>query len=138
MTAAASLTVAYRDLFKTGSRPYLYLWVTGVNGRSGAIPGLVDSGADQVSLPDGFAPLMGYADGDLDEIDGTGADGSATWRRARQASSAYVPEMPAHVFSFVPIFTPGDTALWGRQDFFATFAVSFDEPAQRFDLTAWA
>ena len=137
MVAGATLTVPYRDLFGNGSRPYLYLIVTGVNQASGPIPGIVDSGADQFSLPDGFAPLMGYADADLEEIDGTGADGGAKWRRAKQPSTAIVPEFPAAVISFVPIFTPGDMALWGRHDFFASFAVSFNEPGQTFDIQPW-
>lgn len=54
------LVVAYRDLGFGAARPYLVLSVTGVNGQTGLVAGLIDSGADNTVLPAGYAPLMGY------------------------------------------------------------------------------
>ena len=51
----------YTDPFGTGSkRPYLVLHVTGPSGASGAIVGVVDSGADSTCLPFSYGSLMGY------------------------------------------------------------------------------
>jgi len=54
------LVVPYRELGFGGARPYLFLHVTGLNGRDRVIPGLVDSGADSSVLPAGYAPILGY------------------------------------------------------------------------------
>ena len=56
----ATYTLPYRDVLGHGHRPYLALQITGVNGRSGAVWGLVDSGADSSCLPLDFARLMDY------------------------------------------------------------------------------
>ncbi len=50
----------YTDPFGNGTRPYLALHVTGINGTSGRIVGLLDTGADTTLLPLGYASLMGY------------------------------------------------------------------------------
>jgi hypothetical protein len=91
---ADPLVIAYRDFGWGGARPYLVLHVTGINGQSGLIPGLLDSGADNTVLPAGYAPLMGYTGDDLVTMQGTQVGGSITLRNATQPSRAYVPEIP--------------------------------------------
>jgi hypothetical protein len=73
-----SLLIAYRDFGWGGVRPYLVLHVTGINGASGLIPGLLDTGADSTVLPAGYAPLMGYTASDLETKQGTQVGGSVT------------------------------------------------------------
>lgn len=41
-------------------RPYLWIRVTGPNGRGAVIRGLVDTGADTCVLPLDYAHAMGY------------------------------------------------------------------------------
>ena len=96
--------------------------------------GLVDSGADTSCFPDGFAPLMGFADSDLEQISGTQAGGATVFRRAKQPVEAWLPEMPGRRIKIQPTFTGGSQALWGRGDFFAAFHVSFDEPGQSLEV----
>lgn len=55
------LVVPYSELGFGGARPYLFLQVTGLDGRGRTIPGLIDSGADNSVLPAGYAPIMGYS-----------------------------------------------------------------------------
>jgi len=128
--------VAYRDFGWGGVRPYLVLQVTGPNGRSGLIPGLLDSGADNTVLPAGYAPLMGYAGGDLVTSQGTQVGGSVTLRNATTPSRAYVPEMPNVVFPILPCFVHGcQNALWGRSDLMQQFDVTIMDRRQQFALT---
>jgi hypothetical protein len=96
--------------------------------------GLVDSGADTSCFPDGFAPLMGFADSDLEQIPGTQAGGATVFRRANQPVEAWLPEMPGRRITIQPTFTGGRQALWGRGDFFVAFRVSFDELGQSFEV----
>ncbi|WP_249021043.1 hypothetical protein [Conexibacter sp. S30A1] len=110
--------------------------VTGINGESGPLWGLVDSGADRTSLPLGYATLMGYGVEDLTMETGTGANGEFTMHVASRASTAVVPEIPQHVVEFAPIFLPGArTVLWGRRDFMRRFTVSIMESSQHFAIT---
>jgi hypothetical protein len=97
--------------------------------------GLVDSGADDSCFPDGYAPLMGFADSDLESFAGTQAGGEAIFRCAKQSVEAWLPEMPERRIKFQPTFIGGRQALWGRGDFFAAFRVSFDEPGESFEVT---
>jgi hypothetical protein len=128
----------YRNAFGNGFRPYLGLHVTGPNGQSGPIVGLVDSGADKTSLPAGFATLMGYTGQDLEPDTMGVADGTTTpvWN-AKKPASAYVVGLPDPVFELYPTFVQGNnvTPLWGRADFFQIFTVGFDEPNQRLTLS---
>lgn len=133
---ADSLTVAYRDFGLGGSRPYLVLDVTGINGKSGRVLGLLDSGADRTVLPVGYAPLMGYTGADLDTTQGTQVGGSLTLRNAKTPAQAYIPEIPGLTFEIWPSFVQGcQTALWGRADFMRQFNITIMERAQQFVLT---
>lgn len=135
-TAGDTLTVEYRDFAGGVLRPYLFLHITGINGRSGVIPGLLDCGADNTVLPAGYAPLMGYTAADLDTSQGTQVGGSVTLRTATKASKAYVPEIPDLVFDMKPCFIQGcQNALWGRADLMQHFDVTIMERTQRFSLT---
>lgn len=130
------LVVAYRDLGLGGSRPYLVLHITGLNGRGGLIPGLIDSGADSTVLPAGYASLMGYAAADLRTQPGTQVGGSVTLRIATRPSSAYVPELPNVPFNITPCFVQGcQTALWGRSDLMQQFDVLISDRRQVFELS---
>jgi hypothetical protein len=109
--------------------------VTGINGQSGAIPGIVDSGADSTSLPFSYAALMGYDDQTLaEEIFGQ-AEGTGIGYRATRPSVAVVPEIPDKPFDFFPQFIRNsDTALWGRMDFMMHFEVTIREFSQSFSI----
>ncbi len=133
---ATPLLVAYRDFGWGGVRPYLVLHVTGINGSSGVIPGLLDSGADRTVLPAGYATLMGYTAADLVTVQGTQVGGSVTLRNATKPSMAYVPEIPDLVFPINPCFVQGcQNALWGRCDLMKQFDITIMERAQQFSLT---
>jgi hypothetical protein len=130
------LVVPYRELGVGGSRPYLFLHVTGLDGLGRMIPGLIDSGADSTVLPAGYAPLLGYAHGDLVFEQGTQVAGSVALRRATKASRAYVPEFPDLVFDLAPLFVEGcQHALWGRADLMWHFDVTIMERRRRFTLS---
>ena len=131
-----SLIVPYRDFGLGGVRPYLVLHVTGINGKAGLIPGLIDSGADSTVLPAGYAPLMGYAPADLDTVQGVQVGGSVTLRNAKRSSEAYVPEISDLVFPVKPCFVQGcQIALWGRSDLMQHFDITIMDRNQQFSLT---
>jgi Retroviral aspartyl protease len=131
-----SLLIAYRDFGWGGVRPYLVLHVTGINGASGLLPGLLDTGADSTVLPAGYAPLMGYTATDLETMQGTQVGGSVTLKNAKSPSKAYVPEIPDLVFDIRPCFVQGcQNALWGRADLLKNFDVTIMERKQQFLLT---
>lgn len=132
----ASLVVPYRNFGLGGVRPYLVLLVTGVNGRSGSIAGLIDSGADNTVLPAGYAPLMGYTAAGLEAEQGNQVSGSVTLRHAIEPSQAYVPQIADLVFPIKPCFVQGcQIALWGRADLMQHFDITIMERAQQFTLT---
>jgi hypothetical protein len=128
--------IGYRDFGQGGPRPYLVMHVTGINGRSGRLWGLVDSGADRTSMPFGFATLMGYGPQDLTVQQGLGAGGTFTCYVAHALSTAIVPEIPGPVVSFAPMFVQGSkTVLWGRTDFMSRFDVTILERSSQFSIT---
>jgi hypothetical protein len=133
-----SLELAYTDFFGRGSRPYLAMQVTGINGQSGPIVGLLDSGADTTALPTGYAALMGYQAAQLERIEVGTAKGSGHGWRAVQPCTATVAGAtpPFLTLSLNPIFVETAHPLWGRRDVMAMFtAVAIEETAQRFTLT---
>lgn len=133
---ADSLTVAYRDFGWGGARPYLVLHVTGVNGRWGLIPGLLDSGADNTVLPIGYASLMGYTGDDLVAAQGTQVGGSVTLWNALKPSKAYIPEMADLVFDISPCFVEGcRNALWGRADLMQHFDITIMNRRRLFTIS---
>jgi hypothetical protein len=128
-------TLPYRDVFQTGYRPYLAVHVTAPSGRSGDVVGVVDSGADSTSLPEGFAALMGYDASELLYAQGEGAGGAIDTWRAQRPCTAYVVGLSQFEFEFYPSFIAGgQDVLWGRADLFRTFGVMFEEEQQRFTL----
>ncbi len=130
------LVVPYRELGLGGARPYLFLHVTGLDGRGRMIPGLIDSGADSSVLPVGYAPIMGYSGTDLAVVQGSQVSGSVTLRRAITPATAYVPEFPDLAFDMSPFFVDGcQHALWGRADLMLHFDVTIMERLQQFLLS---
>lgn len=132
---AQPFVIGYRDFGQGGVRPYLVMQLTGINGASGPVWGLVDSGADLTSLPFEFATLMGYSAGDLQMSQGIQAGGTMTTYRALSPCSATIPEIPSVTVSLSPVFIQGSrTILWGRQDFMQHFDVTIMESRQCFSL----
>jgi hypothetical protein len=129
-------SLAYRAAFPGAPiRPNLTLHLTGPNGRSGEVTGVVDSGADQTSLPLGYASLMGYTGANLATDTAATAGGSTAVFVAQEPVHAYVVGLPAITFELFPMFAKGSSmVLWGREDFFTVFRVFFDEATQRFSL----
>lgn len=125
------LLIPYRELGFGGARPYLFLHLTGLDGRGRMTPGLIDSGADSSVLPAGYAPLLGYGRTDLDRVEGTQVGGSVTLLRATRPSTAYVPEFPELAFEMAPFFVHGcQHALWGRADLMRHFDITISERRQ--------
>lgn len=110
--------------------------LVGINGRSGNVIGIVDSGADASCLPFDYATLMGYTVETLHEEAFLQVGGSATAYRATEPCSAFVPEIPEVVVEMYPLFVRGaEMILWGRTDFMAEFDVRLMEKAQVFTIT---
>jgi hypothetical protein len=133
-----SLELVHTDFFGHGSRPYLVMQVTGINGRSGPIVGLLDSGADTTALPTGYAALMGCQAGQLERIEVGTAQGSGHGWRAVQPCTATVAGAtpPFLTLPLTPIFVETAHPLWGWRDVMRMFtAVAIEEAAQRFTLT---
>jgi hypothetical protein len=126
--------LAYSDPFGNGARPYLALHLTGINGASGAVVGLLDSGADVTSLPLGYASLMGYRPETLTSMIIGTAGAPAQAHRANQPCAAEVIGIEGVKFELHPVFVSNATPLWGRSDFMRIFRVLFDEVGQRFEL----
>ena len=131
-------TIAYRSIVAGDlARPILVMQVTGINGRSGMVPGIVDSGADTSSFPFDYAQLMGYGTTTLVTETFEQAGGSGNGYRALRARTAVVPEIPGTVVSMTPSFIPGSgVVLWGRTDFMMAFDVTVSESNQQFTITA--
>jgi hypothetical protein len=116
-------------------RPYLVLHVTGLNGESGDIIGIVDSGADITSLPLDYASLMGYAAADLRSESVEGVGGATSAFHATKPVLASVAGLDDSPFDLNPCFVDGnDMVLWGRSDFFKQFIVAFNENEQNFTI----
>jgi hypothetical protein len=110
--------------------------VTGINGQSGAVIGLVDSGADTTSFPLGYASLMGYSAATLTQQPSVGVAGATNSYLATVPCSMFVVGLPAVVIPITPTFVPGSQlVLWGRQDFMARFDVTVMEKQQQFSIT---
>lgn len=99
---------------------------------------MVDSGADGTLLPKSLAPDLG-----LDSVTdlsptphGSGGAGGTTfptWTTARPITGQVIAMLSTGLepwgpeIAFAPVFADGDTALFGRSDFFAHFTITFDE-----------
>lgn len=89
------LTVPYRTLPTNGlPRPYLGLIVTGLDGKSEVIFGLLDSGADRTCFPWGYAALLGYSQTTLELQQITQVQGTIDVYSATELAAAVVPEIP--------------------------------------------
>lgn len=133
---AEPFVIGYRDFGQGGARPYLVMLLNGVNGKSGTVWGLVDSGADRTSLPFEFASLMGYTGADLQQQQAIQVGGTVITYVAQKPCSAVVPEIPAVTVVVHPTFVQGSrTILWGRQDVMRSFDVSIMESRQCFSIS---
>jgi len=130
-----STTLTYSDPFGTGARPYLSLHLTGINGTSGNVVGLIDSGADMTQLPLGYASLMGYDNQTL-EMTPVGTAGALTYvSKATVPCGGFVVGLADVTVDLLPVFSASSPfVLWGRTDFMARFGVHFDERNRRFTL----
>ena len=115
-------------------RPYLWLSVEGPNGRSGAIRGLVDSGADNSVLPKGYIPLLGYSPATLRPCNIRQVEGSCDGHEAVVPCRAQIVAVEGIEFELRPLFMATDDPLWGRQDFLAVFHLIVEQRYERFDL----
>jgi hypothetical protein len=136
-----SYRLSYQDIFQTGTaRPYLLLDVAGLTNPGGAVWGLVDTGADRTSMPEGYSRLLGYTANDLEVGRSTVANGDTVQvLAATKPLKATVVGIPNLSVELLPIFVPSSAAnvLWGRTDFFRSFEdVAFREPDGTFTLTA--
>jgi hypothetical protein len=130
-----STTLAYSDPFGNGLRPYLVLAFTGINGTSGNIVGLLDTGADSTALPTGYAALMGYGPDQLERREiGTAAGLAYCWQ-AMVPCSASVVGAPALETDLSPTFVASATPLWGRGDIMRLFALTIEDRSQQFTLS---
>lgn len=127
-------TLNYSSPFGTGNRPYLAINMVGINGSSGHIVGLVDSGADITQLPVGYASLMGYDAPKLEPINVGTAGAIAQALRAKEPCTGQVIGIPDVMVDFSPVFSSSPFVLWGRTDFMAVFGISIYEKRQQFML----
>jgi hypothetical protein len=104
------------------------------------IGGVVDSGADRTLLPKSLAGSLGIDEGELEPTEGSeGAGGLQipTWTspyviRARVIVPYAEPrglEPWGPEFDLTPEFAEETITLFGREDFFAAFTVTIDQPA---------
>jgi hypothetical protein len=129
-----SSTLAYSDPFGNGLRPYLVLALTGINGASGSVVGLLDTGADTTALPEGYAALMGYQPAQLARVEVGTAGGLENGWRAKTPCSASVVGAPELSLELTPTFIKSATPLWGRGDVMRLFALTIEDAKQRFTL----
>ena len=114
-------------------RPYLVMEVTGLNGTSMRIYGIVDSGADQTSLPFEYASIFGYDETTLSQRQFRQVEGTGTSYVATTPCTAVVMEIPGTTVSLSPQFIKGSQiVLWGRLDFMRSFHVTVRESEQIF------
>lgn len=107
-----------------------------VGSTSLAVAGIVDSGADCTLLPKDVAHALGITDADLQQTPagskGAGGTSFDTWRTAKQISGQAVifppggqPALWGPSMSLRPTFADETSALWGRDDFFQAFVITF-------------
>jgi hypothetical protein len=81
--------------------------VTGINGKSGPVLGIVDSGADTSSFPYEYATLLGYTAATLKDEDFIQAGGGGKASRATVPSTALVQGIQGPTISMTPSFIRG-------------------------------
>ena len=118
-----SATLVYTDPFQAGiGKPYLVLHLTGINGASGHVTGLVDSGADITQLPVGYASLMGYDATTLQPMTVGTAGSPAQVVRATKPCKAYVPGLQGLTVDFLPVSAAAPTFYGAVQTSWPTSA----------------
>ena len=130
-----SINVGYRSLADNVLRPYLVLDVTGPNGITRRIIGIVDSGADRSCFPKGFITEFGYDPTGLTAQVMTQAGGTTTSYVATANCSAVVVDLENTTFSLAPTFVDGSYVLWGRTDFMNTFDITLLQSQNRFTVS---
>ena len=133
-----TFSIPYKSLAGGPARPYLVMVVTGINGQSGPVLGIVDSGADTSSFPYEYATLLGYTGATLKDEDFIQAGGVGKAYRATQTSTAVVQGLEGgpSVLMTPSFIRGGQWVLWGRTDFMRVFNVGFFESQQVFTITA--
>jgi hypothetical protein len=127
--------IKYRPGPDNQLRPYLWLHLTGLNGRSGDVVGLIDTGADRTSLPADYASLMGYAAGDLQPVQVSQVQGTTNAWLAKRPVGAFVVGAPQITFPIEPLFVDGSlSVLWGRADLLSVFDLHLFEHRQEFAI----
>ncbi len=117
----------YTALGRGVPRPYLFVW----DGRTPAVPAVVDSGADESCIPEGIAELWRVPHVGGQDIGGHGAGGNLQARRSTQdvrllsVCGVLVLERPLVLPSLAVV-------LLGRRDVFMQYQFAFDEPMKRF------
>jgi hypothetical protein len=129
-----SATLDYSNPFGDGLRPYLVLQLVGINGASGPVVGLLDTGADRTALPEGYLALMGYQPAQVERVKVGTASGPGWGWRARMPCSASLVGAPDLSWQLMPTFIKSATPLWGRGDIMRSFVVTFEDAKQRFTL----
>ncbi len=80
---------------------------------------------------------MGYTADTLEDEDFVQAGGVGKASRAKEPSTAVVPDIDGPTISITPSFIRGGQwVLWGRADFMKVYNVGFFESQQTFTITA--
>lgn len=128
------LTIPY-----SSQTPVLRLALSGPRGARG-IAGVVDSGADRTLLPKSLAASLGIAAEDFQATpEGSGGAGGAwfpTWTSPHVIKARVMvpfseprgPEPWGPEIELTPEYAEETIPLFGREDFFGAFAVTFDQP----------
>jgi hypothetical protein len=129
-----SLEFAYSTWDGPILRPYLFMQVTGINGKSFRIRGIVDSGADGATIPERFTSQLGYGPATLRPEVFRHAGGVSTSQVATTQCTSEVPQFPGVIVPIFPSFSDVPFALWGQRDFMHQFDVEFSQSAGVFTL----
>ena len=134
MSSNVRLTTPY-----TGDTPIIRLAVQGPGDKRVVIAGVVDSGADATLLPHSIATSCGVPEEDLTPTDegseGAGGAWFPTWTLDYPLKAQVVGVFPeprgidlwGPTFDLQPEFAKDTIAMFGRADFFGTFAITFDQ-----------
>ncbi|MBI3637691.1 MAG: retroviral-like aspartic protease family protein [Candidatus Rokubacteria bacterium] len=114
-------------------RPWLELYIGGIPIRYYA---LVDSGSDYSVIPLDLARRIGlqFDESQPEEGAATGGQSFRYWEATNQL--AIQTEVGGLTFDEAMV-AEGDDFILGRHDFFRRYRVSFNEPAQEFEIEAF-
>lgn len=108
--------------------------VTGINGKSFRIRGIIDSGADGATIPERFTSQLGYGPGTLRPVKFRHSGGESTSQVATTPCTSEVPQFPGVIVPILPSFSNVPFALWGQRDFMHEFDVEFQQSEGFFTL----